>query len=316
VTANPRHVANGERVGVLARFGLTTQNIGRLQNFFAHAFDCREVSQQRHAGPAFERSMRVRGGADCRQLALGTAMVDLIQFDAAGRPYPPHLSPFDNEFQHLAIVVDDMDRAFERLRAAKGWTALSTSGPQRLPESAGTVTAFKFRDPDGHPLELLSFAAGKVPPHWQAQSGRRLSLGIDHSAMSVSDVPRSIAFYQSLGLTVAARSLNRGIEQQLLDGIPDPVVDVVALAPPQATPHVELLCYRNAPSRRTVTIQSNDMSATRLIFHREAAAKPSSLSILDPDGHHLQIDAAPYDTIGPLLKSSRDTTSPMNTSAQ
>lgn len=44
----------------------------------------------------------------------------------------------------------------------------------RLPESSGGVTAFKFRDPDGHPLELLAFPDGKVPSRWGAQPDAEL----------------------------------------------------------------------------------------------------------------------------------------------
>jgi catechol 2,3-dioxygenase-like lactoylglutathione lyase family enzyme len=297
VSPDIENSANVPQVCRLARFGLTTQNIRRSQDFFTHAFDCREKSKERRSGPAFERSMRVNGGADCLQLSLGAATVELIEFDEPGRPYLPHLSPFDNEFQHLAIVVEDMDRAFEKLRGTNGWTTISASGPQRLPDSSGGVTAFKFRDPDGHPLELLSFPAGKMPAHWQASSGWRVFRGIDHSAISVSDTARSIAFYQTLGLKIAARTLNQGVEQALLDGISHPVVEVVALAPAHRSPHVELLGYRNASNPRTVSIQSNDMSATRLIFDREAAAPfpkadQADLLILDPDGHHLQIGTA------------------------
>jgi len=238
--------------------------------------------------------MRVSGGADCVQLALGEATVEVLEFDNPGKPYSPYLSPFDNAFQHFAIVVDDMDRAFERLSSMSGWTAISTSGPQRLPESSGAVTAFKFRDPDGHPLELLRFPKQKLPLHWRSQSGKSLFLGIDHSAISVSDMARSINFYQSLGFRVAARSLNQGIEQELLDGICAPQVDITALAPTHPTPHVELLFYRNAAARRTEVIRSNDMSATRLIFQSELTMsstmeEQSNLLILDPDGHHLQV---------------------------
>ena len=44
-------------------------------------------------------------------------------------------------------------------------------------------------------------------------------LGIDHSAIAVSDSARSIAFYEALGLRVAARALNSGHEQARLDGV-------------------------------------------------------------------------------------------------
>ena len=94
-------------------------------------------------------------------------------------------------------------QAYRRLCSVSGWTAISIDGPQRLPASSGGVSAFKFRDPDGHPLELLAFPDGAWPAHWQARSNGDLALGIDHSAISVSDSARSIAFYEALGLRVA-----------------------------------------------------------------------------------------------------------------
>ena len=57
-------------------------------------------------------------------------------------------------------------------------------GPQLLPPSTGSVTAFKVRDPDGHPLELsynparvetgnliaaVAAASGDGRHHYQAQ---------------------------------------------------------------------------------------------------------------------------------------------------
>ncbi len=41
------------------------------------------------------------------------------------------------------------------------------AGPERLPARSGGVSAFKFRDPDGHPLELLAFPPEAVPPIWR-----------------------------------------------------------------------------------------------------------------------------------------------------
>ncbi len=60
----------------------------------------------------------------------------------------------------------------------------------------------------------------------------------------MSSTAASIDFYEDLGLSRTASSLNVGREQALLDDVPDPVVEVTALSPAQATPHVELLCYR------------------------------------------------------------------------
>jgi catechol 2,3-dioxygenase-like lactoylglutathione lyase family enzyme len=278
----------------LSRFGLTTQHVERLVRFFVGVFDCHEVARERCSGVAFERLMGVRGGATSVTLRLGIASIEMLEFDHPGNSYAPNLSPFDNEFQHFALVVDDMGIAFSRLSSVGGWSAISTAGPQRLPASSGGVTAFKFRDPDGHPLELLSFPQGQVPDHWRNQPSGRLFLGVDHSAVSCANAGRSIDFYRQIGLKVTARSFNQGIEQQCLDGIPTPQLDVIALAPAVAAPHVELLCYRHRDAGRTSSIRSNDISATRLIFDRapESLADPVDALIFDPDGHHLLIRAA------------------------
>ena len=188
------------RVARLARFGLITPDAGRLANFYARAFDCRELARGRIAhGNGAEGGDRNHGGdgggALRVTLNLGDARIEVLQFDHPGRPYLPHLSPFDNEFQHFAIVVADMDAAYARLCSLTGWSPISSAGPQRLPDSSGAVEAFKFRDPDGHPLELLSFPAQSTPAHWRDRQHGHLFLGIDHSAISVADTARSVAFY-------------------------------------------------------------------------------------------------------------------------
>jgi len=158
-----------------------------------------------------------------------------------------------------------------------------------LPPSSGGVDAFKFRDPDGHPLELLAFPNEKTPAYWQQRPNDELFLGIDHSAIGVADSRRSITFYQALGLRLAARSHNGGVAQQRLDDVSRPQVEVTALAPPRATPHVELLCYGSVKHERTPCLRYNDVAATRLIFE---AREGLSENLVDPDGHHLMIVSA------------------------
>jgi catechol 2,3-dioxygenase-like lactoylglutathione lyase family enzyme len=274
----------------LARFGLTTTNAARLANFYARGCGFRTLATERVAGAQFESLLGVQGAALSVTLSLGEATVELLEFDRPGNPYPRESVASDLAFQHFAIVVADMGSAYERLSKIRGWTAISSHGPQRLPATSGSVCAFKFRDPDGHPLELLAFAYGKVPARWQAGADGELFLGIDHSAISVRDSARSIAFYEELGLTVAAHSLNSGVEQGRLDGLPDPCVAVTALEPRQATPHVELLCYRSIVRVAPVPLRANDIAATRLVFERPAAATDCDAvaeRLLDPDGHHL-----------------------------
>lgn len=281
------------QVSRLARFGLTTHNAAHLAQFYQSAFDCRLVSQERRSGGAFERLMNVPGGASCWTLAIGRQRIELLEFDAPGRAYPAQMPPYETGFQHLAMVVADIRPALCRLDEVEGWSVISIAGPQRLPATSNDVIAFKFRDPEGHPLEFLEFSAGRIPPQWQMPDPGAVFLGIDHSAISIVDVQRSVSFYEALGLKVASRSLNRGREQQDLDGVLDPVVDVLALTPPEGSPHVELLRYRTGLERARTVLRSNDIAATRLVFCgpeiSHGAPSAGGRLIQDPDGHYLQI---------------------------
>jgi catechol 2,3-dioxygenase-like lactoylglutathione lyase family enzyme len=276
----------------LASFGLTTPDAHRLSEFYQQALDFRMLGAERHSGADFERLMGVQGGAFAISLGLGDEIVELLQFDRPGRPYPEAAASSDLCFQHFAIVVADIDLAYRRLAAAGGWSAISTDGPQHLPASSGGVTAFKFRDPDGHPLELLAFPNRQMPAHWQDRASGDLFLGIDHSAIGVADSAVSIAFYQDLGLRLSARSLNTGPEQERLDAVEAVRVEVTALEGEQATPHLELLCYRSVVRGRTAILRSEDVAATRLVFEADRPASQRAIApqgLIDPDGHHLVI---------------------------
>ncbi|MEO8858392.1 MAG: VOC family protein [Burkholderiaceae bacterium] len=238
---------------------------------------------------------RIVGGADASgktALALGAQRIVLVQ---GGSGSVPMVSGTDVRFQHVAIVARDMDAAFERLQKL-GPQAISRGGPQRLPEASGGACAFKFRDPDGHPVELIEFGPGHGAPCWAAAAQRDAgpTLGIDHAAISVASAERSIAFYEELGFRLDSRQVNRGAEQARLDGLPDAEVEVevVALVPPQsATPHLELLAYR----RPAAACGSAPVHATadRLVWQADArqddfithSDRQAGLPIADPDGH-------------------------------
>ncbi|AWB21288.1 glyoxalase [Methylobacterium currus] len=207
-------------------------------------------------------------------LRLGDQRLDLVAASPPGRPYPGDVPGFSPLFQHCAIIVSDMAAAHARLSAHPGWRPISTGGPVRLPETSGGVTAFKFRDPEGHPLELLAFPPDATPAAWRRTAPGGPFLGLDHSAISVAETARSVAFYESLGLRVASRSLNTGPEQARLDAVPDPTVEVTGLGFPDGRPpHVELLCYRGDLPRPASDLAVNDVAATRLaIAMRDADA--------------------------------------------
>jgi catechol 2,3-dioxygenase-like lactoylglutathione lyase family enzyme len=273
----------------IAGFGLTSPDAARLTEFYVTAFGARHVASEHLSGARFERQMGVHGGALRHTLQLGREAVDILQFDTPGRSYPL-LFPDDTAFQHFAIVVSDMDLALAQLQEAPGWTPISIGGPQRLPPGSGGVTAFKFQDPDGHPLELLAFPEHAVPPQWMERSACEIFLGVDHSAISVRDTAISTAFYQSLGFAVTAQTFNHGVEQANLDGVPSPQVEVTALSLAASIPHLELLCYRSRIHLPRKVLSSNDVAATRIALATEGLRNDVDTTrriVVDPDGHHL-----------------------------
>ena len=277
----------------LVCFSLTTADANGLATFYESAFGCRRLATERLSGPNFESLMGVQGGALRVSLSLGKEVIELLQFDQAGRPYPKGASASDLVFQHFAIVVRDMAQAYQRLLTVKGSTPISRTGPQRLPESSGGVTAFKFRDPEGHPLEFLSFPNDNAPSIWRDESGDTC-LGVDHSAISVSDTARSIAFYENLGFTVSARTLNQGSEQDMLDNLSGVRVEVTVLKPSHATPHLELLCYRTTTKDRVSARSNADVATARLVLRARGASNAKGgctfqRNAVDPDGHHVLI---------------------------
>jgi catechol 2,3-dioxygenase-like lactoylglutathione lyase family enzyme len=259
------------RLSAITALRLTTTDPERLARFYLQL-----GFTQAGRGPigADEIALLgVDGGGLRLSLRLGGQQVDLDRFQVPGRPYPADATAADLCFQHFAIVTDDIDTAWQRVRAL-GAVPISSHGPVRLPPQTGVTAAVKFRDPEGHPLELLQFPrdAGRWP-------GTGL-LGIDHSAVSVADIAVSRRFYEALGLAVQGPTLNRGPTQMALDGLPRAEVDVVPLVPQRKTPHLELLGYREPVGRPAGTLEPNDSAATRIVW----AADRDGL-IRDPDGH-------------------------------
>ena len=223
------------------------------------------------------RELELTGAGRRIPMTLGTSRVDLDCFEVPGRPYPTDANAADLAFQHLALVTDDAQAAWGRTVAA-GAIPISRDGPVTLPPSAGGVTAIKFRDPEGHPLEFLHFPSG-TNADWQDGT-----LGIDHSAISVSNADASRRFYEEQGLTVGNTSFNHGPTQVALDGLDAVRVAVVPMNPQFAPPHVELLGYRTPAGRPHAPLAANDIAATRIVWRADRDAL-----LRDPDGHLHQL---------------------------
>ena len=262
-------------------------DLDRSIAFYAGVLTFSKVREYEVSGEAWERlegvfPVRLRGA----RMRLGSEEIDLVEFLAPeGRPIPPEARSNDRTFQHIAIIVSDMKAAYSRLREHR--VRHASSGPQRLPDwnpNAGGIEAFYFKDPDGHALEVLAFPAGKGDPRWQAKG--RLFLGVDHTAIVVSDTEASLRFYRdTLGLRVAGESENFGTEQEHLNAVFGVRLRITALRSASG-PGIEFLEYL-APSGgrpRPADLRPNDLAAwqTRLRVRDAGAAETALRGVRAP----------------------------------
>lgn len=266
----------------LSRIVLVSRGPETLAVFYESAFGFVRSGERRLAGPALASLLGIAGAkARVVELRLGGQKLELLGIEPQGHAYPADVPVWSTQFQHFAIVVTGMPAAYAKLNAIKGWSRVSTDGPQVLPQSSGGVTAFKFRDPEGHPLELLAFPPDAIPKKWQAASANGF-LGIDHSAISVASTSRSLEFYRRIGLQRAGGSCNAGPAQDRLDGADGMLAEVTALAPREAPPHIELLCYRKV-GRNPAVASLNDVIATQLVLSARSTAELAAICARNAD---------------------------------
>lgn len=257
----------------IERIGLTVADLEAASAFYEQALGFQRTARETRSGPGFAALMGVEDvRAEAAILRLGAQEIELVQFSPAGRSYPAERRANDPWFQHFAIVVGDMDAAYERLTAVGGSTAISTGGPQRLPPATGSIIAYKFRDPEGHPLELSWFPPALAGPTWRDPPAGAVFLGVDHSAIAVSDAEAGARFYiDGLGWRQAAQQVNTGPTQERLDGLAEAEVEIVSLEPGVGGPHLELLAYRRPQTgAAAVDLAPQDLAATRLILGSSA----------------------------------------------
>ena len=308
------------RVQDIPVVGMTVSDMDNAIAFYSNVLKFQVISDIETHGRAVELLQGVFG-ARMRvvRMQLGTEVIELTEYlTPRGRPIPVDSRSNDLWFQHIAIVVSDMDAAYTRLREFD--VQHVSTGPQKLPETipaAVGIEAFYFQDPDGHNLEVIFYPEGKDNPRWQENNGE-LFLGIDHTAIGVSDTEASLEFYRDLlGLELLGESFNFGTEQEHLNNVFGARLHISGLGVGQGMA-VEFLEYLSPSTGRPYPADSlpNDLwhwditmvvaDATAAAEHLEQAGVPFISSgpvdltesmfdfrrgflVRDPDGHAIRI---------------------------
>jgi len=295
--------------------GVTVSDLDRSVDFYTKVLHFQQESEVELSGSDVEHLKGVFGvRMRVARLRLGSEQIELTEYLAPqGRPLPIDSHSNDLWFQHIAIVVSNMDDAYRWLREHR--VQHVSSGPQTLPAwnaQAGGIQAFYFRDPDGHVLEIIHFPAGKGDPRWQ-QHGPELFLGIDHTAIAVSNTEASLAFYRDgLGMHIAGTSENYGDEQEHLNNVFGARLRITSLRASHG-PGIELLEYLAPQTGRKIPddIRANDQahwetivedddlhaawkyftnSQTKMISSEiETLEHRSEFLFADPDGHVIAV---------------------------
>ena len=317
----------------ITSLGFTCRDLQATAEFYCHRLgfepaDCLTLEPGPYAALLGLPGTRLK----LQRLRLGAEILELSQvLDLGPRLRPGRTIPADSRscdlwFQHICIVVSDLNAAAAPIQAliAKGQLQPISSAPQTLPSwntAAAGIQAFKFHDPEGHCLELLQFPAGKGDARWHQPAGASPFLGIDHSAIANGDTERSCRFYEDLlGLRLGGNGVNSGPEQDALDGLANAKVRITAHRCRQGA-GIECLNYlqpgggRPLPADQTgadlahwqIRLQVSDLEGiasrletfggslvsrgiVELPHHQsEALGFRRALQIRDPDGHHLQL---------------------------
>lgn len=304
---------------------ISVSDLDQSVAFYTDVLSFRKIDGGEGRLDSFDRLTGIFGtNVRVATLGLGSESIQLIQYRTPrGHPVPPDSKSNDQWFQHIAIVVSDMDAASERLTRYR--VQQISTAPQTLPEwnkNAAGIKAFYFRDPDDHPLELIYFPPSKGDPRWQQSKVRPVFLGIDHTAIAVADTERGLRFYRDLlGFRVVGESLNYGVEQDHLNHVFGSKVRITSLRS-SSGPGIEFLEYvaprdgrQNPGDARASDLWSSETTIIAKDFPNALAelaaenvefvssepqetvplGQKGSRGVLlrDPDGHLILFESAP-----------------------
>lgn len=234
--------AQVKRVGAI---GFTVKDMNASIRFYSEVLGFKKINDEEYSGIDYEKLEGIFGlHIRVVHMQLGDEQIELTDYlTSGGRSIPEDAKANDLSFQHIAIVVSDMEKAYAQLR--KYNVEFVSTAPQTLPKTippAEGVKAFYFHDPDNHNLELIWFPKDKGQMKWHIATDK-IFLGIDHTAIGIRNTENSLQFYQSLlGIERKGESFNFGTEQEHLNNVQGASLHITGLRS-TAGPGIEFLQY-------------------------------------------------------------------------
>ncbi|WP_244329299.1 VOC family protein [Tolypothrix sp. PCC 7910] len=141
--------------------GMTVSDMDRAVEFYSQVLSFKKVSDVEVLGTEYEQLQGLFGvRLRVVRMQLSNETIELTEYlTPKGKLISIDSHSNERWFQHIAIAVSNMDKAYQHLRSFKVQRA--STAPQRIPNSnkaAAGIRAFYFKDPDGHNLEIIYFS--------------------------------------------------------------------------------------------------------------------------------------------------------------
>ena len=132
--AQGQQVVSPAAVTAVEAPGMTVSELDRSVEFYTKVLSFEKVSEVEVLGSDYDKLQGVFGlRMRVARLQLGDEHIELTEYlTPKGRPVPLDSRSNDLWFQHIAIIVSDMDRAYSLLRENR--VEHVSTAPQRLPD--------------------------------------------------------------------------------------------------------------------------------------------------------------------------------------
>src|SRR5262249_2840681 len=109
-----KNASTSAQVVAVGPIQMTVANMDRSVDFYSHVLTFEKISDTEIAGDNVEQLFGVFGArVRVVRMRLGDETIELVQFVAPrGRPIPADSRSNDLWFQHIAIIVSNMDQAY------------------------------------------------------------------------------------------------------------------------------------------------------------------------------------------------------------